>query len=197
MKRILLLGMAAGLLLAGCSDSGKTEKAVPDEQPSESPTGPNLVRGYLVGSGAAPHGDCKKILSPDYAVGLDKTTDEVLLLSIAQSFAKDSAENVRSRSIIIRDASGNELAEATTSERVKPVVAKRGRENDNCFFLSEYEVQVPRADSYTFSVKGLPGAPPPLSHADLEELEFQCDLHADADGALIAEFGCDDVGLDP
>lgn len=195
MKKLFLSTLVVMALVPVSCSSGATTSGAGDPSPTPSSA---IVKagGYLVSAYVAPAGDCRKVKDPDYGTGIDKNTTDAFMAGIVKGLALPIIENAEGQTVTVRDGSGDTIATATSAASARLLLAEMGDENDKCFALAEYRMQLPPAEDYLFSIEGHVGAPEPVSREELAALGYQCDLHLDRNGDIIESAGCQDVGLD-
>jgi len=166
----LVLGVA-------CGGPGASQSDV--EAPSPTPA-IIKIEGALSTPYLADPGDCQL-----------RETDFVVT-----GLAEGIIDSVRSKSIIVRGADGNELGSTTTTATPRRIsTGDRQGKYEICLAATEWSVQAPAgAGPYVFSVQGVPGAPEPVTLDQLEAREFKCNLHLDTDGRVLEESPCEGGG---
>ncbi len=171
------------LVASACGGNGGNDEAA--STPSPSPEGPVTIEGSLSVVYVVTRGTCKGV----YNTGTGRVG--ALFRSFQAELARDRIEKVQGRTIEIRDEDGNVVASPATGE--DPKFYPSG--DKTCLAATLYKAQVPRRQSYVFTVQAAAGAPPAVPFEDLEATGFECDLQLGRDFDLLEDSPCEDLGV--
>jgi hypothetical protein len=102
---------------------------------------------------------------------------------------------VEGKTIDFRDSSGTIVGSATTPLHAEPLgTEERQGRFEVCLAVGDFSVQLPRSDSYAITIRGVPGAPDPVTIEDLRARDFVCNLHIHTDGKVLEDDPCEGGG---
>lgn len=120
---------------------------------------------------------------------------EVALGGIEGTRAQSLVQNVEGKTIDFRDTNGSVVGSAITPTNAELTgTGQRQGRYELCLATGGFSVQLPRADSYAITIRGILGRPEPVPLADLEARDLVCNLHIHTDGRVVEQDPCEGHG---
>jgi hypothetical protein len=118
-----------------------------------------------------------------------------LFFALEGTLAQSLVQSVEGKTIDFRDTKGSVVDSAITPTNAELTgTGQRQGRYELCLATGGYSVQLPRADSYAITIQGILGGPEPVPLADLEALDFVCNLHIQTEGRVIEQDPCEGHG---